>query len=467
MKIFRICMVFVFMLAAIAAPHAAQAADAGKVGFIRLISSTDAKLPVQLQAQRAYSLLKPKLLAFQKSGTILAFEPEFKAGIVKILYAASRANADALSQYKIFDNIQDAVVRGGTPKARLSSQAASPEALSPFFYMGLYDSCFEAIDLGADSYVTGSLRDKTGRLVASYSGYADSSGALYYDCFPWTGPYTNVTPGYTVTFKVYDTSNVLLGTFSTAVPKVDFTSITKSTAIVRGTAPAGSSYQLAWSHRTWNMADDWPTVYKTGTVASNAVWSLDMSTGWLRGGDELEIQVIAGTNFNFANLMNVPYIDCDMGGNFCEISGFAFQPATLTIVHAGKTYPFSGKFDAQGYFSVELENAGNPIFLQAGDKVSGTSVPVYTLPIMSTRINFITNVVYGKAPPNRNFDLWVYTDCGCSSYWVYARSNATGDYTHDFTSNIDLVYADPVDTLVYFQDLLTGNLIYFRRSFGP
>jgi hypothetical protein len=464
MKLFRVLLIFAFMLAAMAASPA-QAAGGKKIGFIRLLASVDAKSPLQVQARSAFNRIRPQLLALQKQGVILAFEPELKAGIVKIEYAVSGLNnATALLQYQTFDNIHDAIV----PGASAASHGAQPEALAPIFDMELYDSCFSGTLLGADSHVFGSLSDKAGRIIASYEGYADSSGDISFDCFPWSGSYTDVLPGYKVTFKIYDSATpTLLGTFSIVAPDVDFTFINKTTAVVSGTGPAGKPYAVSWYHDNLDAGDTWKSNTKYGTISATGTWFKDMSGGTFRGYDALDVYVKANSNFWFLRWMDVPYIYCQLGGNYCEISGFAFQPATISIVHAGTTYSFSGKFAADGYFFAKLENAGDPIFLKAGDKVSGTKLPSYTLPALTGTIYFSTDVIAGKVPANRYFDLWAYSPCSCTEYLVYSHSSATGSYNSDFSSQVDLVKMEATNIEIYFTDPATGNVTDYFRSFVP
>lgn len=465
MKAFRVLMVFVFMFATVAT-STAQAAGGQKVGFIRLLSSVASNTPIQIQARNAFQRMRPQLLALQKQGVLLAFEPEFKAGIVKIAYADNGASAAALPQYQIFDNIQDAIVR--VPNAvRPLAETASPEAISPVFYMELYDECFGAAHLGADSLVVGSLRDKTGRVVASYEGIADSTGDIYMDCFPWSGSYATVLPGYTVTFKVYDLGSTLLGTFSIVAPTASFTAINKTSALVRGTGPAGKPYEIDLYHRNWDALDTWTNTTKVGTITSLKTWAKDVSSSTLRGGDVLDFYISPSSSFMFLRSMVVPAIYCQLGSNYCEISGFAFQPAALTILHMGKKYSFTGTFDADGYFSAELQNVGDPIFLSTGDTISGTGIPAYRLPILKTRVNFSLDIVLGKVPANKYFELWAYTLCSCSSYGVYAHSDAMGSYTGDFYGQVDLIPMDATNIEVLFVDPTTGNTTDYVRSYGP
>lgn len=466
MKVFRMLMVLVFMLAAVAASPA-QVAGGNKVGFIRLFTSADSKLPIRMQAQNAYQRIKPHLLALQKQGAILAFQPQLKAGIVRVQYRSSEASTTAFSGFQLFDNINDAVVRapGGM---RSSSDRVSINAVTPTFYMELYDGCFGATGLGADAHVIGSLRDKANRITATYEGYADSSGEIYLDCFPyWSASYPYLMPGYSVTFKVFDSTEVLQGTFSVVAPDLKFTSLNNTNAVVRGTGTAGKNYELDWYHRNLNAADTVAYATKAGVTTQTGAWVKDMSTGKFRGGDLLELYFAENSTFNFYYAMNVPHLHCQLASNYCELYAFPFQAVTLSIVHAGQTYPFSGTADSTGYFSAELANGSDPVFLKAGDKVTATNLTTYTLPALTGTIAFNTDVVFGKVKPNRYFDLSVYNVCSCTTYSVYAHSNATGNYSADFTSQVDLLKSEANNIEISFIDLATGNETIYIRSFVP
>lgn len=465
MKVLRILMVLVFLLATVAVSPA-QAAEGQKVGFIRLLTTLNSKLPVRMQAQAAYTRIKPQLMALQKQGAILAFHPELRAGMVQIQYSLSEASSAALSQYSIFDSAKEAAVRpaGGM---RPSPQTGSPEAVSPIFTMELYDGCFGASDLGADAHIIGSLRDKANRITTTYEGYADGNGEIL-DCFPyWSASYPYLLPGYSVTFKVYDSSEVLQGTFSVVAPDIKFTLLNNAKAVVRGAGTASKNYEVDWYHRDLDAADNLTYVTKAGVTTAAGAWVKDMSTGAFRGGDLLEIYFAENSTFTFIHSMNVPYLHCQLASNYCELYAFPLQAVTLSIKHANVTYPFSGTADAFGYFSAELGTEKDPIFLKASDKITATNLAVYTLPALTGTINFATDVVYGKVKPNHYFDLSVYNVCSCMNYDAYTQSNATGNYSVDFTGDVDLIKTEANNIQIKFTDLTTGNQTDYIRSFGP
>src|SRR6185369_1602880 len=191
MKTLRLLMVGVLvLLVAATAPATAQAAGQF-VGYLPLLSHVDPNLPIRVQSQRALSRMMPKLLALQKDGVIVAFEPELSVGVLKVIYSATR-QLSALADVQTYSNIHDAMVT--SPRAERLTQSASV----PSFLAELYSSCFDAFNLGAFSHVVGSLRDTIGRVVANYEGDADGSGYIdYYNrCFSWNGSYSTIVPGY-------------------------------------------------------------------------------------------------------------------------------------------------------------------------------------------------------------------------------------------------------------------------------
>jgi hypothetical protein len=462
MKTLRLLMVGVLvLLVAATAPATAQAAGQF-VGYLPLLSRVDPNLPVQVQSQRALSRIMPKLLALQKDGAVVEFEPELSIGVLKVKYSAV-SQLSALAGIQTYANIRDAMVN--VPRVQGVTQSAS----GPSFLAELYSSCFDAANLGAFSHVVGSLRDKTGRVVANYEGDADGSGYIdYYNrCFSWNGSYSAVVPGYKLTFKVYDTTPTLLGTFAVFAPSINLTTFDKANAIVGGTGPVGKPYSISWFHPNLDAGNTVKNPSMSGTISSVGKWSKDFGATTFRGGDEFSIFVQQNAQFTFLHTQNAPAIYCQLGSNYCDLSGIPFQPAKLSIIHNGVTYTFLGKFDSCGCFSQVLENNGNPIFLKAGDKISGTSVPVYALPNLIAAINFNTDVVSGKAPANRYFELWVGDLCSCNSYFIWSHSNSLGNYSGNFSSQIDLDPAHAVYVEVFYYDSVRGNITDYYRSVGP
>lgn len=460
MKVLRLFLVTIFMFTLFISP--VQAQEGEEYGFVALVTQADAALSLRMQARRAYQRLLPDLLAAQQSGTILEFTPEFRAGILKIKFAAG-ARASALSGIEVLDNAQAAI---NLVPAQSPSGPQAAAVYDPSFELDLYNSCFYAYDLGEDSHVVGSLRDNTGRILDTFGGDADLDGFLI-GCFDSDGPYGNVLPGHRVIFKIYDSLGALLGTYTAVAPTITFASFNKTTSVISGTGPKNKPFWIGWYHENLDAGATYTNAARTRTILSNGKWSVDFGTKPFRGGDEFYMIVSLNARFTFGHYFTLPHIFCMLGSNYCEISGLPLAAASLNITHAGVTHTFTGRFDESGQFGATLQDSkGAPILLTTGDRVSGTGVPAYLLPNLTAIPNFTSDRVNGKAPANKYFGVSVKDYCQCW-YDVWAHSNSARSYSADFSSMLDLVAGDSYILETYYIDSLTGNVTDRHVAVGP
>lgn len=462
MRVLRILFTVMFMTALFAIP--AQAKATGEYRFLALVTQADPATPSAVQAQHAFQRLLPELLAAQRSGAILTYQPQFNSGILAIQFAAGMRGAAPVALQGL-DTIKAAaalVPHPTSPAAKLGA------LLTPTFVLYQNESCFFGANLGANSHVVGVMSDTTGRAVTSFVGDADVLGGIY-SCFDDSGPYSYVIPGYTVTFNVYDSTPTLLGTFSAKVPNITFSAFNSATSVITGSGPKNKSYQIQWWHSNLDAGKTSVNLVETGAIHANGKWSVDFGTQKFRGGDYFEMAVAQNPNFYFARYFDVPYIYCNPGSNYCSLAGFPSRSALLKITHAGITHTFTGQFNTTGWFSVNLvDSIGAPISLKAGDKIAGTGVPAsLTLPILTAVPNYATDVVSGKAPASRYFNVWVKDIIAgyWSSKWV--GSTAAGNYSADFTSIVTLSPGSPYTIEVDTIDKATGNEADMYKSVVP
>jgi len=323
-------------------------------------------------------------------------------------------------------------------------------------------------NLTSNSYVTASLRNKSGTIMATYAGNASSSGFLN-DCFDYTGISSDILPSYTLKYVVYNTlGGVVIGNYGAVVPSITITAIDKKNSILTSTSSPNKAYSIWWYHDELDATNSLLAVNKAGTIQANGKWSLDFGTTSFRGGDEFDIDVTQNTFFTFTHTYTVPYIYCQLGSQYCTLHGSPLMPATMSIIHAGKTYTFKGAFSPCGCFDISLlSSTGAPIALVSGDKVSGTGVSVYALPKLTTVANLATDVVTGLAPANRYFEVNVkdsYT-YGWINNW--AHSIAAGTYSSSFASSYDMQAAFPFVVEIYCVDPITGNATDRYTPVGP
>jgi hypothetical protein len=445
----------------------AQAKQGSEYGFLPLVTQADPARPLFLQARQAFELLVPDLLAAQHSGAILSFEPDFSAGILQVEYPTG-ARAAAPAALQGLDNINAAAALVPHP---MPAGARMGGAFSPSFSFNLYSTCFSASGLGANSRVVGYLYNTSGRVVANFAGTANPGG--YFPgstCFDSGGSTALVVPGYQMVFNVYDPSSVLLGTYSAKVPKIAFTGYKSATSVLSVSATKNKPYTINWTHPNYDAGQTQVQATQTGTVPASGKWSIHFTSPKFRGGDWFTLHIIQDSTFQFAYSYSIPYLSCYLGSFYCYLYGGSPQaPAALTITHAGVAYKFTGKFYNAGMFIASLYDAsGAPIFLAAGDKITGTGVPVaFKLPKISAVPDYTTDTVNGKAPANRFFLVDIKDVSANKYYGIWTGSTAAGAYSANFSGLVTLTAGSPYALQVYYTDKVSGNQTFYLAATAP
>ncbi len=462
MKIARVILLAALLLSAF--PGAAFASEEA-VAFIPLVSRPDSGGSIAAQAHRTLQPLMPRLLAAQAAGQIIRFEPILDAGILEVVYRPSVGLPD-LAGSRLYSQIQDAAaaVAAGTA----GSPGGAPSCTVPLFYLYLYGGTVSASCLTPGARLLGSMRDPGGRVVGTFDqvvGVGGSASGLFSGAM--VGKY--VIPGYIVTFKVY-VGGILTATFKVNVPKIKFTSINKAGAIVKGIGPAGKPITLTWVHQKWDAADSTINATKVRTISSAGIWQVDFGTIPIRGADFLHVDVRRTPNFVFSLEMNVPYMYCTLGGNYCEFTGFPLTPVSMQIIHGGQTYAFSGSTNEWGWLSAEVKTPGGvPVLLGAYDKVSATGVAQYALPNLTANLNYTTDTVSGKVPAYKYFRLSLYEAAANAWTTNYIHSNGAGTYSSNFmaTHGVNLLAGNPYVVRVYYVLPTTGNTTDMFKAWAP
>ncbi len=430
------------------------------VGFIQLVPAADAELPVAAQALRALPRLMPELLEAQSAGQIISFDLSPSSGVLKIVYRPSAGLPDVAGK-TVYSRVQDAAAALGAPEALTCT--------APLFQLFMYQMSFRAGCLTPGARILGGVRDPSGRPVAVYSGIVDATGALNYPFFTWGPPTAAPVPGYIVTFKEY-VGGTLVATFRTKVPDMKFTSISKASAIVKGTGPMGKPVTLTWYHDKLDAGDTEMVVTKNRTISSAGTWQVDFGAIPIRGRDFLVVDAYRTANFAFTDFMEAPYMYCRLGGNYCRLKSYRLTPVTMQITHGGQTYNFSGTTDKWGFLEAPLKTPlGMPVLLSAYDKVSATGIAQYGLPKLTANINYITDTVSGKAPPYKYFHVWLQKLSTNMGYPVYSHSNGSGIYSINFMTahGVDLLPGNPYVIEVEFIMPSTGNVTDLYKVYGP
>jgi len=464
MKSVRMLLILVFIL--VTGIGTATANSQGvSYAFIPLDSQTNSTASHALdQARQGYSRLAHLLLVAQSRGDVIAFEPELSAGFVKVQYRSGFDIASWVGM-SIYPEIHSAIA--ATSIQELENEETYTTAAIPGFTIELFGSCFTGANLGPNRHILASLRDSTSRVVSNYDGYAGGSGNIK-DCFDWAGPSSDILPNYRVKFERYSGST-LISTYATQIPMIKYLSANKTTAVVTGKGTGGKSFTAVWEHPALDGPGNYLTVTKTGNVSGSGNWSVDFGTTPMRGDDYVEFKVKQTNNIYVYRSFWLPSVYCGLGDNWCDLYGFPLMDASLSITHGGKTYTFQGKFDNWGWFGVDLLTLKRlPIFLAAGDTISGTGISSpHRLPNLTAIPHPSTDTVTGKAPPNRNF--WVWIEIASSGKWYsrWSHSNSLGNYTANYSTSVDILPNQPVTAEVFYKGPTTGNVTVYLYSTGP
>lgn len=456
------------MLALTALP--AQASG-GVPAYIVLAKAVESRTPLEIRARQSFNQLAPALLRARQRGEILNFNPEFEAGILKILLPAGGRGAALSGSYPMYTSLQQAIAQVGLNANQRLEQASlgvQPEMqYATKFILAVNSSCFSMGNLGDSTRVVGSLRDKAGQLISAFESSASSAGDLY-DCFDSSGAFNGLLPGFKVSFKLFSPSGSLLQTFTNTVPNINFTTYNNNTALIGGMAPASKYFYIYWHHLRLDDENTYLSSGLNGLTSAAGKWSVDFGNLQFRGGDTFKISVEASKNFVYQKTFIDPYITCELGGNDCGMYGIPGKPVSMNITHAGTQYSFTGKFGRSGWFGITLLDADDmPVFLEAGDLITGTGAASLTLPRISANINNSTNVMSGKAPANKY--LWVGIKPVNTSYvpWDWIGTDNLGNYRIDFSKLLTLDPNNAYIGVLQYTNPLTGSVTVFYPAFGP
>ena len=459
--------VVVFVLLALLVAPAQAQSQGGEMGYLVLVKNEKPNTPFVIQAREAFDRLAPQLLAAQKEGRIISFKPEFNAGILIIKFPAGTQMAAMGDNLEIYANIHEAVksIKRNTTNT-IEKTSPALDTISPTFHLEWSNSCFWGTNLGALSRVVGLLKDKTGRLIASYEGSANGTGYIN-DCFDSKGSYNDFMPGFNLIFKIYTPADVSLGIFSKVIPPmVNITAINKTDASLTGKGPINKAFRSWWGHPKLDSGNNYSFVDKTGTISAKGAWSIDFGGKSFRGGDYGAI-IIDYPNFTFERRYIIPFETCQLGGNYCYLYGIPGTEASMTIKHSWDSHTVTGKFSFWGSFADSFEDsAGNPIFLTLGYTASGTDIPNWNLVNLTAMVDTTTDMVSGKAPPNK----WFTVCAGKSNnqgYCDWVGSNSLGNYSKSFSGSIDFVPLSVYWLEVYYVNPITGNKEFMYTNVNP
>lgn len=465
MKKISVLLVLCFLLSALGINTVS--AQSPQTGYISLIpSGYDTSIPREKIASVQLQTLMPELLKLQHEGVISNLVPDLYGGYIEFSIPGEM-NALSDTGLTVYSDMTDAVVPAPYNPDVTTQNIENPGDISgyasvPVANLTLYSNCQELYSLPPNSLIKGTL-SMSSRVVATLQGNADASGYLW-GCF--NGTYNKVIPGDNVKFNIYNTSGTLVKTISGTIPRINFTSFNKSSAVISGTGPAGKTYTADWYQYNQDYDDTKTEVIKTGTIPSTGSWSIDFGNFSMWGGSTLNFTTPVNTNLKVTRSFSLPALVCEIGSNFCELYNLPNISATIIVKHGSSTYTFSGKTDNLGMLYAYLENSHQePITLAANDTISGTGAATYKLHSLTAVPNTTTDQVRGVVPANANFLVFFIPGDESAWYSIWAHSNASGAYVADFSGIVDIPTTF-FSIYVWCWDKVTGNGTEYRYYKG-
>jgi hypothetical protein len=424
-----------------------------KFGYVPLLSEDyDISIPREVTSRQSFNQLLPRLMEARASGLIADFEPDFYGGYVKVANPTAQLRGSG-SLFPVFSTREEAVVRPPVSAAKIGNRSAGPS-----IFMGLYSSCFDMYTGIPNAHIKGTLKSPAGEVLGVVNTYADADGDLW---DYWDGYSDSNVPGYKVTFKIFNSSEVLVGTYSVTIPRIEYKSIDKAAGKVTGTATAGKDFRAYLFHPNLNSAEDSYLEYIDGTVSATKNWSADFAKAF-RGGDQLGIYLYQTSNFTFYRGMNVARVGCRLQSNYCFNNTLPNKSVTLTVTHGGTTYKFTGKTDTSGYLYGYLYNSsGDPVLITAGDKITGTDATTENMPKLTLTANRSANTVSGTAPANKWFGVAIYIWDPWASDYDWVKSTSTGAFTASFST--DIPSKGTIEPDIWYTNPTTGNYWYYYK----
>ena len=396
----------------------------------------DARTLLAMRANQTYRRMLPSLWEAQARGEILDFQPQLNQGVLIIEYKASADLSGKLQNYTAYTDFESAVVN--LP----SSTDVHAAVVDPKFEHQLYSTCFQVYGLDPNYQLSSVVKNKAGKAIAIAGGLASASGYIY-TCFSSLQDFS-LRPGYRIIHKIYNPGGTFFSQHVTVVPNLKFVKLNnaKSKATVAG--PKNKPFVISWYHPKLDAAEGFVLVTQAGMFSAKGRRTVDLGTVRFRGGDDFMLEMTKG-EFLFSQYMSAPHLICLLERN-CGISGFAFRPAFLEITKKGVAHRVSGEFDSLGYFGgVQISRGDSandadsyvplPVKPSPGNVLRGTKVKSYKLPRLKASINYVTDVIFGRAPKNSYFGIVVTDGTLYNQLWVH--SNAKGVYKGSSLADLD------------------------------
>jgi len=425
------------------------------VSLITLPDSTDSLIPTEggIRFREMVERNARPVLWFlgqaQSAREILRFRYDRPAGLIEVAYRGSKP--EVLVEVNALDDLD--VYRRQFAEA-MRVHFPRPAAALPRWSVSLHSSYWGGSNLGVGTTVKATLRAPGGKLLASGTATANSSGYAW--GFFDSGPFSFLEwtcPGCEVTFETF-TGTTPIGTYVFDVPNLTYTAW-NGAYIIDGLGPPSSSVEVYLNHPMLNPGEDWHSWHLIPTTDAAGSWTADFSvqaTEAFRNGDYLGVYATEYTStstFETAADFSLPSYLCYLGDNNCWGSGVPFQDVTFKVKRKGGTEKavWRGTRDMRGNAETLLydRDTGSPVFVMPKTHViNGSDVPRERTPSnITVKLKPAKDLMRGMAPANTCFHAVLYVPVsggGYNYHYKWACANGAGTYSLDFgVSGVDII----------------------------
>jgi hypothetical protein len=208
--------------------------------------------------------------------------------------------------------------------------------------------------------------------------------------------------------------------------------------VITGTGPANALLNTYAGPARRN-----PTSDASGAYTADYAGYYDIKPGdWV----ETDYWNSAG-NYGVYLGYNAPLVRVNATANVVDGYTTPNKAVSLALKRGGSALATaSTTSNVDGGFSAFFTAAGSVVDILAGDIVDVTASPTnsITVPTLAANLNAATNVVSGTAPASSAVRVWAFhwTGGGFTSYNKPINTDSSGNYSADFTTDVDLLDYD-------------------------
>jgi len=326
-----------------------------------------------------------------------------------------------------------------------TAASAAPRPISFQVFIG--DSCVFGRAKN-DSFLKVIIRDSAGNQKGREAVEADAQG--YWQSCIFFGD--AIRPGDKIDVEVFDTGQKRSLTVPLITGKVD-----RGTNVVSGKAPAGAQLDIEAFDFRWDL---WGESYDEvrQVVATGGSYSYDFDNAGvdIKGGAHVVVAWHNGTDtVQVGRFQYAPFVSIQLGrSDFAGASG-PNKPINIALKNGSTKVADGngvGSYVDTTFFGEFAQSDGEAYRLVGGENLSAPALGAsssWRIPAINIATDVVTDKVTGKCFNNGRFIVLVESQTSPDFGFDFGQANANGNFTVDFTSQVNLRKGFRVAVLCY------------------